>query len=98
NDAVAETGGEPAVLDLEERVPASGDEQAERRPFHGLRERVLHLVAVVEDLRSADDRLERRRDDPGDPRKRVTDPCVLRGELRLVGEILEAAAAADRVV
>src|SRR5439155_12448510 len=97
-DAVAEVGREPAALELEHRVPAPGNVQPERRPFVGLRERVLHLVAVVEDLRGADDRLERRVCDAGDARQRVTDPRVLRRELRLVGEILEAAAAAGRVV
>ena len=70
----------------------------ERRPVFGLRERVLELVAVVEDLLRREDRLERRLREPADAAQRVGDLRLLRLDLRLVGEILEAAAAAGRVV
>ena len=62
------------------------------------RERVLELVAVVEHLDRRDDRLERGLRDPADPPERIGDLLLLGGDLRLVGEILEAAAAAGRVV
>ncbi len=93
-DPVAEVGREPALLDPEHLVPAAGAVQAELRPVRAGRERVLHLVAVAEDLLRRDDRLDRRLDDPGDPAQRVHDPRRLRLDLRLVGEVLEAAAAA----
>src|SRR5439155_16625398 len=44
------------------------------------------------------DRLGRRLRDPADPPERVANLLVLRLELRVVGEVLEAAAAASRVV
>ena len=97
-DRVAEVGREPALLDLEHLVPAAGPVEAERRAVLGLRERVLELVAVVEERLGRDDRLERRVGDPADPRERVADLLRLRLELRLVREVLEAAAAAGRVV
>ena len=66
-DPVSELIGEPAALDLENLVPAPRAVKAERRPLGRRSERVLELVAVVEDLRLArDDRLERRF---GDARK-----------------------------
>jgi hypothetical protein len=49
----------------------------------------------VELLHRADDRFGREIVDPGDPAERVADPGCLRLELSFVGEILEAAAAAD---
>ena len=53
----------------------------------------------MEDLRLArEDRLERRLGDPGQALERVANLLLLLGELRLVGEILEAAPAARRVV
>ena len=59
-EVVAEVGGEPALLELEHLIPAAGPVQAERRTGRRLRERVLHLVAVVEDL-GLDDRSPERR-------------------------------------
>ena len=97
-DVVAEVGGEPALLDLEHLVPAAGPVQPERRAFLVLRERVLHLVPVVEDRRGGNDRLERRVGDPAEPAQRVGDLVGLRCELRLVREVLEPATAAGRVV
>ncbi len=94
-DAVAEVGREPALPDVEHLVPAAGAVEAERGPFGRARERVLHLVAVVEDLRLArDDVAERRLGDAGDALQRVAHLRVLLLELRLVREILEAAATA----
>ena len=94
-DPVAELVGEPAALDLEHLVPAAGPVEAESRPLGRRGERVLELVAVVEDLRLAGkDRLERRLGDAREPLQRVAHLEVLLLELRLVGEILEAAAAA----
>ena len=72
--------------------------QPERRAVVDGRERVLHLVAVAELRRRGDDRLERRIGETREPLERVRDPALLRGELRVVGEILEPAAAAGRVV
>ena len=63
-----------------------------------LRERVLELVAVVEDRLGRDDLLERRLLDPAEAAQRVLDLALLLLELRLVREILEAAAAAGGVV
>ena len=94
-DPVAELVGEPAALDLEHLVPAAGPVEAERRTLGRRGERVLELVAVVEDLRLArKDRLERRLGDAREPLQRVAHLHLLLLELRLVGEILEAAAAA----
>ena len=52
----------------------------------------------MEELLGGDDRLDERLGDAGDAPQRVLDPGLLGGELGLVGEILEAAAAAGRVV
>ena len=94
-DAVPELVGQPAALDLEHLVPAPGPMEAERRAFRRRGERVLELVAVVEDLRLArEDRLERRLGDAREPLQRVAHLHLLLRELRLVREILEAAAAA----
>ncbi len=82
------------MLDPEHLVPAAGAVQAELRPVGAGREGVLHLVAVAEDLLRRHDRLDRRVGDPGDPPERVLDPRRLGLDLRLVGEVLEAAAAA----
>ena len=86
------------MLDLEHLVPAAGLVQAERRPLVELRERVLHLVAVVELRSRRHDRLEREVGQPREPLQRVGDPALLVLDLRLVREILEAAAAAGGVV
>src|SRR5207247_939906 len=97
-NAVAGVARQPAMLDLEHLVPAPGPVQAERRPVLELRERVLHLVAVVELRRRWENLFERRFRKPGEPLQRVGDPLLLRSELRAVREVLEAAAAARRVV
>ena len=97
-DRVADVGREPAPLDLQHLVPAPRLVEAERRARRRLRERVLELVAVVEDLFGGDDRLQRRLCEASDPLERVPHLVVLRGDLCLVGEVLEAAAAAGRVV
>ena len=97
-DRVPEVGRQPAALDVEHLVPAPGAVEAERRPLRRLCERVLELVPVVEDGLGGHDRLERRIVEPADPAQRVLDLVGLRRELRLVVEILEAAAAAIRVV
>ena len=98
-DPVAEVVGEPAALDLEHLVPAAGSMEAESRPLGRRGERVLELVAVVEDLRLArKDRLERRLGDAREPLQSVAHLELLLLELRLVGEILEPAAAALRVM
>src|SRR5205814_7703744 len=77
-DPVAELVGEPAALDLEHLVPAAGPVKAESQPLGRRGERVLELVAVVEDLRLAGkDRLERRRSDSREPLKRVAHLEVL---------------------
>jgi hypothetical protein len=95
SDRVAGVGGEPALLDVEHLVPAAGAVQAE----HGAgRERVLHLVAVVEDVLGRDDRLERRLVEAADAPQRLAHLRLLRLDLYGVVEVLEAAAAAGRVV
>src|SRR5207249_9196239 len=67
-DPVPELGRQPAALDLQHLVPAAGAVEAERRPLRRRRERVLLLVAVVEDLRLAlEDLLQRRLRDPAEP-------------------------------
>ena len=97
-DRVAEVGRQPALLDLEHLVPAARPVKSERGPVRRLGERVLHLVAVEERGRRREDRLERRLGDPGDPREGIPHLGLLRGDLALVREILETAAAARRVV
>ena len=95
---VAELGRQPAALDVEHLVPAARLVEAERGPGRRLRERVLELVAVVEDLDGRDDRLERRLGQPADPPERLAHLLLLGRDLRLVGEILETAAAAGGIV
>ena len=97
-DGVAEVGREPAALDLEHLVPAAGSVEAERRAVGCLRERVLELVPVVEDLLGRHDRLERRLGEAADALQGVAHLVVLGGDLRLVVEVLEAAAAAGGIV
>jgi hypothetical protein len=72
--------------------------EAERRTVLELRERVLELVPVVEDLLGRENRLERRLVEAAEPAERVADLRLLRGELRVVREVLKPAAAASRVV
>ena len=68
--------------------------EPEREPVGAGRERVLQLVAVAQRRASGDDRLERRVDEAADPHERVAHLVVLGRDLALVGEVLEAAAAA----
>ena len=97
-DRVAEVGRQPAFLDLEHLVPAPGLVEAERRAGGRLRERVLELVPVVERRGGGEDRLERGVGETADPDECVAHLRFLRGDLDGVVEILEAAAAAGRVV
>ena len=97
-DRVTEIGRQPALLDLEHLVPASRPVKTECRPVLELRERVLELVAVMEDLFRGQDRLERRFWDSADASQRVRDLRLLCFDLGLVGEILETATAAGRIV
>ena len=62
------------------------------------RERVLELVPVAELRLGGNDRLERRLGEPPDPHEGVAHLPLLLGELHVVGEILEAAAATDAEV
>src|SRR5437773_3777723 len=92
---VAEICRQPALADVEHLVPPSRPVEAERRAFRRPRERVLELVAVVEDLRLAGENLlEWRLRDPGEALQGVAYLRLLLRELRLVAEILEAAPAA----
>ena len=95
---VAEVGRQPAFLDLEHLVPAACSVEAKRGPVGRGRERVLQLVAVEEPRLGRQDRLERWLGDPTDPPERVAHLLLLRLELCVVGKVLEAAAAASRVV
>ena len=97
-DRVPEVGREPALADVQHLVPAAGPMEAERGTVRRRRERVLHLVPVVERRLGRDDRLERRVLDSADPAERLLDLRRLRLELRLVREVLEPAASAGRVV
>src|SRR5262249_56381319 len=97
-DRVAEVGRQPAVLDLQHLVPATCLVETERGAVLELRERVLELVAVVEDVAGREDRLQRRIRDAADAAERVRDLARLRLDLRLVREILEAAAAPRPIV
>jgi hypothetical protein len=72
--------------------------EAERDSLLDLREGVLQLVAVVEDGRGRHDRLELEALEPPDAGQGVGDLSLLRSGLRLVGEVLEPAAAAGRVM
>jgi hypothetical protein len=97
-DRVAEVRRQPALLDLEHLIPAAGLVEAERRPVRVLRERVLELIAVVEDRLGREQRLKRGLGDPAQADERLPHLRLLRGDLGLVGEILEAAAAAGGIV
>src|SRR5207248_1746848 len=95
---VAELGRQPALLDLEHLIPAPRLVEAERGAGGGRGERILELVAVEELGLRRNDRLERRIGDSADSPERVPDLLVLGLELNVVGEVLEAAAPAGRVV
>src|SRR6266516_352252 len=97
-DRVAEVGRQPATLDLQHLVPTPGPVEAERRAGRRLGERVLELVSVVKDRLGRNDRLERRLCEPADAAQCVGYLGLLRGDLSVVGEILEPAATASRVV
>ena len=99
-DPVAELGRQPAALDRRAPRPSGrrGAGRA-RASVRAGRERVLHLVAVVERLLGA--RRSARAAGSAMPairRSESLDPRLLRRRLRVVGEILEAAAAAGREV
>jgi hypothetical protein len=95
---VAEVGGEPAALDVEHLVPAARTVEAERDLSVVLRERVLELVPVVENRSGGDDRLELEAVEAADAGEGVGDLGLLRRGLRLIREILEAAAPASGVM
>jgi hypothetical protein len=97
-DRVPEVGREPALADVEHLVPAAGAVEAERDLPVFLREGVLELVAVVEDRLRRDHRLKLEALQTADAGEGVGDLRVLGRDLRLVGEVLEAAAPAGRVV
>jgi len=97
-DGVAGVARQPAAIDREDLVPAPGPVQAQDRAVVAGRERVLHLVAVVELRDRRDDRLDRRVREPGEALERVRHPLLLRRELSVVGEVLEAAPPAGGVV
>ena len=98
SDRVAEVARQPAFLDLQHLVPTAGLVEAECGPRGCSCERVLELVAVEELRLGGHDRLDRRLGDPADPSQRLAHLLLLRVELSLVGEVLEPAAAAGRVV
>ena len=98
SDRVAEVGGEPALLDVEHLVPAARAVEAEPDPVRRLRKRVLELVAVVEDRLRRDGGLEPEVGEPADPSHGIPDLAGFGLELSLVRKILEAAAAAGRIV
>src|SRR5262249_56812845 len=91
-------GREPTPLDLEHLVPTAGLVEPERGTGRRGSEGILELVPVEELGLGRHDRLERRLADPADPPQRVADLLLLRLDLPVVREILEAAAAAGRVV
>ena len=97
-DRVPEVGREPAALQVEHLVPASGTVQTEPGADRRVGERVLELVAVVEDRLGRERRLQLDVTQPADPGERVGHLPAFRLELRLVREILVAAAAARREV
>ena len=74
-DRVAEVGRQPAALDLEHLVPAARPVEAERGAAGRGRERVVELVAVVEDALGREDRLERRLRNAAEPAQRVARPA-----------------------
>src|SRR5262245_31443110 len=98
-DAIAEVGREPAALDVEDFVPAAGAMEPESdRAVLERREGVLELVPVVEDRCCGKRRLEVEVGEAADPAEGVRDLLRLGVELRLVREVLEAAASAGGVV
>ncbi len=93
-NAVAELGGQPALADVEHLVPAPRPVEAEHRPVLPGSEGVLQLVAVVELGLGRERRLERRVGDAAQPHEGIPHLGCLFRELHVVGEILEATAAA----
>ena len=94
-DRVAEVGRQPAAA----MSSTSSQRPARWKPRAGpwsLRERVLELVAVVEDGLGRDDLFQRRLGDAPDAPQGVGDLLGLRLDLRLVREVLEPAPAALR--
>ena len=94
-DRVSEVGGEQAFLDVDHLVPAAGAVEAELDlAVLAGREGVLELVAVVVERRRGDDGLDGWLLEAADADEGVTHLLLLGGDLRVVDEILEPAAAA----
>src|SRR5829696_52157 len=70
-DPVAELRRQPALGDVDHLVPTAGFVEAEHWPGRPRRERVLELVAVVENRGRRDDRVERRLRQPADPHEGI---------------------------
>jgi hypothetical protein len=93
-DGVAEIRRQEALLDADHLVPAACAVESQVDAVVAGRKRVFELVPVVVLRRRGHDRLERRIGEAADPDERIAHLPLLLGELRLVGEVLEAAAAA----
>ena len=91
---VAGLGGELAVVDVDDQVPAAAGVEAEDRLAVALAEGVLELVAVAPLLLGGDDRLQLEAVEVADPPQRLVDLFALVGQLALVGEALPGRAGA----
>ena len=92
---VAGFGGELAVLDVDDQVPAAAGVEAERRLAALARaEGVLELVAVAPLLGRRHDLLQLEAVEAAEPAQRLADLLLLVGELALVGEALPGGAGA----
>ena len=90
-------GGEPAVVDVDDPVPAAAGVEAEDRVRRrvvraGGAERVLELVAVAPLLDRGDDRLDLDVGERAEALEGLGDLRLLLGELTLVGEALPGGA------
>ena len=86
---VAKLGGQPAVLNVDDHIPAPASMEAERQlGAVGLAEGVLELVAVAPPLDRRLDLLQLEPVEAADPPQGVLDQPLLVGQLVLVGEAL----------
>jgi hypothetical protein len=97
-NSIAEVGREPACVDVKHLVPAPRSVETEGDSVLPGCERVLELVAVVEDGLRRNGGLELEAGQLCDSLERVSNLRGLRLQLRVVGEILKAAPAAALVV
>jgi hypothetical protein len=92
-DGVGGLGGQRAVVDLDDLLPASRGVKTADEPAGGIgSERILELVAIPPLLGGRDDRLERVRVEMTDTRQRLLHLGLLDLELARIGDHLPGCA------